>query len=145
MKVLTIILATLFSSLAMAASVSELLVDNLKHESKSYTCIVANVDTLDYQELVVCVKGRDMRAIELSNLWVANFTAKNSTEKERSQFVVRANELIKGATYVLSIKSIMGEYRTAFCTDCESIESASLLYDKSSFVFDSLRELAKSD
>ncbi|ELB2078566.1 hypothetical protein QNZ73_004576 [Vibrio parahaemolyticus] len=145
MKVLTIILATLFSSFAMAASVSELLVDNLKHESKSYTCNVTNVDTLDYQELVVCVKGRDMRAIELINLWVANFTAKNSTEKEHTQFVVRANELIKGATYVLSIKNIKGEYMTAFCTDCESIESASLLNDKSSFVFDSLRQLAKPD
>ncbi|HHG3488260.1 TPA: hypothetical protein ACPVZC_004462 [Vibrio parahaemolyticus] len=113
MKVLTIILATLFSSFAMAASVSELLVDNLKHESKLYTCNVTNVGTLDYQELVVCVKGRDMRAIELINLWVANFTAKNSTEKEHTQFVVRANELIKGATYVLSIKNIKGEYMTA--------------------------------
>lgn len=144
MKLFALILTLFLPSVAMADSTSELLVNNIKLQTKSYTCNVTDINTLDYKEIVVCVKGRDMRAIELINFWITNFTAKSSTDKERLDLEAKANHLIKGATYVMSIKDSKGDHMTAFCSDCESIESASLLNDKSSFVFDNLKNLAKS-
>lgn len=131
-----------------AQSMAKLLIDNIEADINQYTCHVATLDSEEFKEIAICVKGKNIRAIELINAWVNNLST-NNKNKERVITKANAKELVIGSTYVMSIKAIDIDsseknefYMTAFCSECKGMDSVSLLDDKSSLIFNSLSKIA---
>ena len=148
-----IIFGALFiSSYANAASTPELLVQNLTKNLSQYTCNFNELNGDVGREIVVCVKGKNLRAVELIDFWVSNFTYGPSTKKEHEKFMKRAEYLIPDSTFVVSVKDVDNSkpnkdftYMSFFCDSCNDIDSATPLKDRSPFVFDSLKSLSSSN
>ncbi|WP_319024264.1 hypothetical protein [Vibrio navarrensis] len=152
MKRLFLILFSLYVFNVNAASTSELLVQSINENSERYLCNFTELKGEKYKEIVVCVEGKDLKSIELINFWFSNFNGESHTQKEYEKLVEKAEHLIPISSYVLSVKTLSDSnaensfvYMTAFCSHCQSINSASALDDQSSFVFDSLKVLSHVD
>ncbi|MGL1103445.1 hypothetical protein ACSTLM_04550 [Vibrio parahaemolyticus] len=137
---------------AHAASTHELLVQNLTKNRTNYTCSFNELNGEAGREIVVCVKGENLRSIELIDFWVSNYTYGSSTKEEHEKFMKRAEYIIPDSTFVVSVKDIDKSnpnksftYMSFFCDTCQDIDSATLIKDRSAFVFDSLKSLSPSD
>ncbi len=149
MRRIFVFLCSVFCFSVNAASMSELLIESMNASSLGYVCNHSQLNGKKYKEIAVCVEGKNLRSVELVSLWISNFQIDNPATKEHEKFVKKAKELISGSTYVLSLKTVDEQfspntyvYMTAFCSECKDVESATVLDDKSSFVFENLKLLS---